>query len=232
MLFLARFNVRAFSEGWIVDFGYETTKFKLGDSVGAWAIIRNNFDNVSVFYIGFSVKNPSGIWLDAPYVALVLQPKVVSEKVLLRWEAPADAIVGFYAVKIAVWKGTAGQMLAERLDYRESNNAFYITRELPALGYLVNFSFAILPNLLNAFMSKIRKSATIKRLGYNGVFCIGYAVFLWALPNVSRDLIITGYFFEAWGILTILVALNFPIFRKSHQKLIDWIFDYRNPASF
>jgi len=227
---LTQLSYQIVSEGWIADFGYETTRFKPGDSVSAWVIVRNNFDNVSIFYVGFSVRDPNDVWLDAPYTVLVLQPGAISEKVILSWKVPVDAATGFYAVKIAVWRGTAEGMLTERLDYLESNNAFYIIRELPPLAGIVNLSFSVLPNLVTYIASKRRKVKAYKLMGYNGIWCISYAIFLWNLPNALSSQIIFGYFFLIWGVSSIFVALNLEAFKKSQSRL-NWTFDYKKPAS-
>jgi len=223
------------SERQIVDFGYQTIRFKPGDSVRAWAIIQNNLENVTISYVGFSVKDPNNMWFDAHYVVVILPPKAMSDTILLSWKVPSNAVLGFYAVKIAVWKGTVAGMLSERLDYREHSHAFFVTREIPPLAFIVNFSFSILPNVVSSFLRKDPKTA-YRRLGYYGILCVGYAIFILTLPNVPYELKVIGYCFEAWGILTILIGLNLSsLVKKLSQNMKDlilWIFDYKNPASF
>jgi hypothetical protein len=104
--------------------------FRPGDAVEATITIENTGDVDYTFYVGYSVKNPDGDYLDAPYTSVNL-PVGNSKTVTLDWTVPDGAIEGSYDAIASIWMSefeTSLGWLHGRLDSKDKTDAFAVER--------------------------------------------------------------------------------------------------------
>ncbi|MBN1762712.1 MAG: PGF-pre-PGF domain-containing protein [Methanomicrobia archaeon] len=87
--------------------------------------VKNMGDTQHTFYIGYSVKDKNGKLWDAPYTSASLG-KGSSITKTLYWSVPSNAPEGPYSARVAVYKSKSGDLLQDRLDYKEKSSAFDI----------------------------------------------------------------------------------------------------------
>ncbi len=101
--------------------------YKAGGSVPVRYSAQNTgFDKTHItFYFGYSVKDPSGKWWDAPYDSVVIKPGKTGSTTL-SWWIPKNAPKGKYGLTIAVWGMKSGNKLDNLLDRKSYDNVFQI----------------------------------------------------------------------------------------------------------
>ena len=96
-----------------------------GDPAVASARIKNTGSEAHTFFVGYSVRDEGGKWIDAPLVPVELGPGEESRETELR--TPPLATPGDYASRVSVWsEDPKAGAEAERLANREEESAFRV----------------------------------------------------------------------------------------------------------
>ena len=99
-----------------------------GDAAAASARLKNTGSEAHTFFVGYSVRDVEGEWLDAPAVPVDLGPGEESGETQLT--TPPLETSGYYASRVSVWSeepAGEGDTAAERLAQREEESAFQVS---------------------------------------------------------------------------------------------------------
>ncbi|CAA9456834.1 MAG: GH16 [uncultured Rubrobacteraceae bacterium] len=99
-----------------------------GDPAEVLIRVRNTGPEAHTFFVGYSVRDAAGEWLDAPVVPVELEPGAESGETTL--VTPPLETPGPYAARVSVWSeapGGEGEAGAERLAEQEKESAFRVS---------------------------------------------------------------------------------------------------------
>jgi hypothetical protein len=117
----------------ITSWNVASGTFYPGDLVEATVTVKNTGSIENIFYVGYSVKDPNGDYLDAPYASVYLDAGS-SNTIRLYWTVPDSPVVGSYGATVAVWIKefeTSIGFLHGRLDLEGENGLFDVGDKPP-----------------------------------------------------------------------------------------------------
>ena len=113
----------------ITDWKVEGGIFNPGDAVTALVTIENTGSAGHTFYIGFSVYDPKGDYVegayDAPFTSIHLNPGESSTGDLT-WTVPSGAMSGYWDATVAVWEGEEDGKLYGEYDRKTGEDVFRV----------------------------------------------------------------------------------------------------------
>jgi len=113
----------------IVDITHDSGVHKDGDPVRVTVTVENTGSEANRFYIGFSVRDPSGDWLNGDDEAsLYLRPGDKSTTDVI-WYVDDDAESGMYDSRVSAWEESDPDNLQNRVADNQKSDAFEVETE-------------------------------------------------------------------------------------------------------
>jgi len=113
----------------IIDFDPPRGAYSPGDTLSASVTIKNTGNVERSFWIGLSYRRPDGRYYDVPPKRTRTLSPNEEQRLIFRWNLPADAPTGRYDAISAVWNGYDPQkdeMIPPQFDRREIKNTFTV----------------------------------------------------------------------------------------------------------
>ena len=113
----------------IVDITHDSGVHKDGDPVRVTVTVENTGSEANRFYIGFSVRDPSGDWLEGDNEAsLYLRPGDKSTTDVI-WYVDDNAESGMYDSRVSAWEESDPDNLQNRVADNQKSDAFEVETE-------------------------------------------------------------------------------------------------------
>jgi len=112
----------------ISSFRPASGNFSCGERAVSSLEIKNTGAAPASFWIGYSVRDCRGVWLDAPFTGPVeLKAGAVSAPVAIAWTVPDNGSfrTGNFTVRMALWAAPPNDPSALRLDFADRQDAFH-----------------------------------------------------------------------------------------------------------
>ncbi len=112
----------------IVDVDYDSGIHREGDPVRVTVTVENTGSESNRFYLGFSVRNSSGEWVDGDEEASVyLRPGERTTTDLI-WYVSEDAETGIYDARVSVWEEGDPNNLQNRVADNQQSDSFEVEK--------------------------------------------------------------------------------------------------------